>query len=321
MVIPARGAPDLLGETLEHALLACSELDEPWEVIVIVNGSPASLYAAVAGHHKHVVWLYSEKPLWYCGAVRRGIQAARYDWVYLLNSDMFLDRLALKTLMPWRSPNVFAIASQVFFRDPERRREETGWTMFRSTGGPIEILDAAPEDDCAVRGTYYAGGGASLFRRDLLQDLIRGSSVYLPFYWEDVEWGTRAWRRGYESLFCPASKAWHLHRFTNRLFFHEAEIERILRRNRFVFHLRNGAPVGAFPQFLRELQGLDAQSLNEILQWRRLARIATGRFQTCRLPADHLPLDRTWHVRYETPARGAQTTAEEPAANKRRQLP
>jgi GT2 family glycosyltransferase len=220
--------------------------------------------------------------------------------VYLLNSDMLLDALALESILQWRSPQVFAVASQVFFSDPAKRREETGWTMFRATGGPIEILDEAPDDDTSVRGTFYAGGGASLFRRYVLEDLARASSVYAPFYWEDVEWGVRAWRLGYESLYCPASKAWHLHRATNRLFFPETEIDRILARNRFVFHLRNGPPLPGFSQFLRTLDELDQNSLEEIFTLRRMAQIAFGRFQSCRLPDDHIALDRTWQLRYGT---------------------
>ncbi len=299
VIIPERGNGPFLAECLEKALSACRKLSEPSEVIVVVNGSPASAYHALVRRHKQIRWLFFERPLWYCGAVRKGIEAARYDWVYLLNSDMLLDASALESLMKWRSAGVFAIASQVFFPDPGKRREETGWTMFRTTDGPIEILDAVPGNgDNAVRGTFYAGGGASLFRRTLLEDLARRSSVYVPFYWEDVEWGQRAWTLGYASLYCPASKAWHLHRMTNRRYFPEAEIDRILTRNRYVFHLRNGSPARSFGEFRSMLFRLDKTSLNEILGFARMARIISGRFQSCRLPAGHIALERTWRLRY-----------------------
>ena len=298
VVIPERGNPDLLKECLERVMIACRRLSEPSEVIVVVNGSPASLYRSLVTAYNQVRWLFSSNPLWYCGAVRRGIEAARYDWVYLLNNDMILDASALESIVKWRSPHVFAIASQVFFRDPGKRREETGWTMFRATDGPIEILDEVPEDDSSVRGTFYAGGGASLFRRDLLRQLVCGSSVYVPFYWEDVEWGARTWRLGYENLYCPASKAWHGHRMTNRLFFPEAEIDRVLVRNRFVFHLRNSLSARSFAHFLRTLDRLDEKSLAEILTLRRMVRIASGHFRSCCLPLDHTALDGVWLRRY-----------------------
>ena len=34
----------------------------------------------------------------------------------------------LSALLPWRAPHVFGIASQIYFRDAKKRREETGWT-------------------------------------------------------------------------------------------------------------------------------------------------------------------------------------------------
>lgn len=298
VVIPERANPRVLAETLENAVSACRQLDEPWEIVVVVNGSPASRYRSIAERYREVIWLFSARPLWYSGAIRRGILASRYDWVYLLNSDMLLDSRALESVLPWRSPGVFGIASQVFFRDPQKRREETGWTRFRTTEGPIEILDEVAPDEETVRGTFYAGGGASLFRRYLLCELIRDCSAYLPFYWEDVEWGARAWRLGYQSLYCPASKAWHLHRTTNRLLYAEEEIDRILARNRVIFHFRNGPPVHSFNSVWRILSRLDEKSFREILGLRKMAQIMLGRLQSARLPHDHVPFDRTWSMRY-----------------------
>ena len=37
----------------------------------------------------------STKPLGFADAVRRGVRAARFDWVYLANNDVVLDRRAL----------------------------------------------------------------------------------------------------------------------------------------------------------------------------------------------------------------------------------
>ena len=127
----------------------------------------------------------------------RGIKAARFDWVYLLNSDMVVAPEALAKLMPWRAAHVFAIASQIFLADASRRREETGWTGFRVQDGMFEIFDVLPEDATTVRGHLYAGGGASLFRRELLLRFLSRSHPYNPVYWEDVEWGVRAWHAGW----------------------------------------------------------------------------------------------------------------------------
>ena len=303
IVIPERSNPGLLSECLESVRVARRQLDEPSEVIVVVNGSPPSSYRRLMDSDASVRWLFSTEPLWFAGAVQKGLEAVEYDWVYLLNNDMVLEADTLCALLEWRSPQVFAIASQIYFRDVHRRREETGWTMFHETGGPIEILDEIPDDETTVRGTFYAGGGASLFRRHLLQYVSHDSSIYVPFYWEDVEWGTRAWRLGFECLFCPASKVRHWHRGTNGKLFSEAEIERILNRNRVIYHLRNDLAPGPFSRLLRTLVELDGRSQAEILAPRRLAQVVRGRLRNARLPFRDIPLDQTWRKCYGHTAR------------------
>ena len=64
----------------------------------------------------------------------------------------------------------------------------------------------------------------------LLRELLPGSLPYDPFYWEDVDLGLRAWQRGYESLYCPASRALHLHRVTVNRYFAPDEVRRMLRQ-------------------------------------------------------------------------------------------
>jgi len=301
IIIPERANPFLLRECLESVRVACAQVAEPFEVIVVVNGSPEWNYHDLMSSDDSVRWLFSRQPLWFSRAIRRGLQAAQFDWVYLLNNDMIADPLAICSLLKWRSPNVFAIASQIHFKDSKKRREETGWTRFRRGVRPIEIMDVPPDDETTVRGTFYAGGGASLFQRDLLAALIRPSSVYDPFYWEDVEWGARAWRKGYQVLFCPTSKVWHEHRATNRKLFTEAEIDRIQKRNRLVYHLRNHFGEGSFQEFQNTGGLLDRRTLTEILAPRRLGRIICGRLRTCFLPFRDVPLEYTWSKYYLNP--------------------
>src|SRR5579871_5423826 len=122
VIIPERANPGVLAECLEKVSTACRELSEPSEILVIASGTAPAQYQPLHERYPQVRWFFSRAPLWYSGAIRRGLAAARHDWVYLLNSDMLLDAQALESLLPWRAPRVFSIASQVFFRDPARRR-------------------------------------------------------------------------------------------------------------------------------------------------------------------------------------------------------
>ncbi|HTD38419.1 MAG TPA: glycosyltransferase, partial [Candidatus Limnocylindrales bacterium] len=239
IVVPERANAALLCDALGHAHRAARATGEPFEVIVVVNGSPLADYREAVELFPEIRWLHSAEPLGFAAAIARGLGEARYDGVYLLNNDVLLEEDALAALLPWRAPNVFAIASQLFRADGTRRSQETGWADFTLRGGTVSIHDAFPDDDGLVRGGLYAGGGASLFRRQYLERLRNRRDPYAPFYFEDAEWGIRAWREGYEVLFCPDSLARHHHRATIAKFFTPGDVDRIMARNQMQFLLRN----------------------------------------------------------------------------------
>ncbi len=301
VVIPERDTPQLLAECIESVLAAAGTIPEPVEVVVVVNGSSPKRYEVLVRRFALVRWAFLGRALGFNEAVRQGLKIARYDWVYLLNSDMTVDPQALSALMPWRAPQVFAIASQIYFKDASLRREETGWTKFRDEGRGFEIFDA-PVEDGFTRGTLYAGGGASLFRKALLKRFAAETGGYKPFYWEDVEWGTVAWRCGFESLFCPASMVWHHHRATNRLFYSEGEIDRIFRRNRVLYELRNRIEVPEQGDALFDrMHALDRVSFLELMSPGRILGILRSRFNSCRYPFHRFPLQFTWRKYYVRP--------------------
>lgn len=301
ILIPERGTPDLLEETLGALMTACADLREPTQVLVVVNGAPAEDYIALAARYPHIEWQFHGVALGYNGAIVAGLRATRHAWTYLLNSDMRLAPNALAELLPHRRDGVFAIASQIFFADASRRREETGWADFRWNSRTPEIYDRLPESDRVVRGSFYAGGGSSLFRTPLLRRYASESHDYAPFYWEDAEWGVRAWAEGWSVLFCPTSHAWHRHRSTVCRYYTHAEIERVIRRNALLFDLRHGWTRQRPAQLVREVAHADAHTRTELtrvgLAWRAFRmRLATRRAQRRGLRYDLLASRR-----YDTP--------------------
>ena len=285
VVIPERDSPEeMIRECLTSVQAALREVAEPAEVVVVANGAPLSRYASIAGEFPAARWLHSTRHLSFATAIRRGVRGARYDWVYFLNSDMKLDPRALTEILRWRAGHVFAVSSQVFFMDPQRRREETGWTDARIQGGLVEIFDVPPDNDELTRGTLYAGGGASLFRRAVLWRMLEKRDPYAPFYWEDVEWGVRAWREGYEVLFCPRSKAWHRHRATVQRFYSQAEIGRIFRRNQLQFDLRQKWTALPRAQLVYEVQAQDEKTRRELESLWNCLRLIIARLRVAASP-------------------------------------
>jgi GT2 family glycosyltransferase/SAM-dependent methyltransferase/glycosyltransferase involved in cell wall biosynthesis len=243
IVIPERDAPDMLRAALASLAVALERVAEPVQVIVVANGAPAARYADLQRDFPAVEFVFSEAPLGFGGAVARGLAQVRHDWTYLLNNDMTVDADALAPLLPARGDDVFAIASQIFQKNAEGRREETGFTDWYVGESGVQLFHAPVKDEAAIVPHLCASGGAALFRTEPLARYVRDARCYDPVYWEDVEWGVRAWRDGLRVLCCPASRVDHRHRATTARFFDASELDRIVARNRLLFHARLG--VGA----------------------------------------------------------------------------
>jgi len=274
IVIPERDNRQELAACLDGVERALEEWREPAEVIVVVNGGEAAEYTELRGLHPRVRWEMQREPLGFSAAVRRGLRRARFDWVYLLNSDVVLEGDALAAAARHRAADVFSIASQIVLKDATRFREETNWTTLVMEDGLVSAHDRIPESGETVEG-FYAGGGASLFQRPLLARLAR-VRAYDPFYWEDVEWGWRARALGYRSLFCAASLAHHTQRATVNRHYAAGEVARIVQRNRILFQLRN-MDSGDVARALDEAARC-AWVAGKIGGWRGVLAVFGGRF-------------------------------------------
>ena len=255
---------------------------EPVETIGVVNGSPPAAYDSLRRANPEIHWRFHGQPLGFTGAVHAGLQQARYDWVYLLNNDVVIDPNALGALASYRDQGVFSVGSQIFLKDKTRFRDETNWGALLLESGLATIHDWVPKSDAPVP-SFYTGGGASLFQTRLLRSFL-DSSAYSPFYWEDVEWGWRARKLGYRSVFCPASLAHHSRRSTIGRHYRNDEIEMILRRNRLLFQLRNFTTVGSLDRVLEEIARSPEPVTSYFLCARTHWKIARGRLWNHRAP-------------------------------------
>jgi GT2 family glycosyltransferase len=151
---------------------------------------------------------------------------------------MIVDPGFLKPLLKGFShASVFAVTSQIFFADPQRRREETGKTRARFERGFFYLWhdDIRPEDE--MRDTmpvFWAGGGSCAIDRRKYLALGGFDSLYQPFYLEDTDLSYEAWKRGWQSLLAPASRVIHKHRSSTAKFGHEF-VENTIRKNQFLF--------------------------------------------------------------------------------------
>ena len=229
IVIPTWNGRDLLEKYLPSVIEATTEGDE---VIVVDNDSSDGSAAFVRKHFPQVTLIEAESNLGFGGGNNLGVRAARNRIVVVLNNDMRVMPDFLQPLLDgFTDDQVFAVTAQIFFSDPDRRREETGLTAGYFERGFLRVTHKSPDGIPALYPTFYAGGGSAAYDRDKFLELGGFDPLFEPFYVEDTDLSYCAWRRGWKVLYQPNSRVYHEHRATISKNYTPQAIRRYLQKN------------------------------------------------------------------------------------------
>jgi GT2 family glycosyltransferase/glycosyltransferase involved in cell wall biosynthesis len=259
-------------------------VSEPNQVIVVANGAPRETYAGLVAGFPDVEWVHDDVPLGFSTAIARGLEHVRHDWTFLMNNDVTVEPATLPLLAKRREADVFAIAAQIVQKSADGRREETGFVDWYIGPAGLHVAHVDPGDGTADRPHLAGSGGATLFRTEPLRRYAAESRCYDPFYWEDIEWGLRAWQEGWRVIYCPTARVRHRHQATTSRFYGRAEVARIAERNRRLFDCRNAATDSTAADMLNGVCTLSYTSQRELSQpWFALGVLVQ------RWKARHLP--------------------------------
>jgi GT2 family glycosyltransferase/glycosyltransferase involved in cell wall biosynthesis len=229
VVIPTRDGVGLLQEMLPPLLPQLRQ----GEVIIVDNGSTDETAAWLTRQHPGIRVIRHAAPLSFARAVNKGIREARYTRTLLLNNDMIAEPGFIDALDDafTRVPDLFCATAQIFF-PPGIRREETGktvWRTERELDFPVRCDDPLSGED--LTWVLYGSGGCSLFDTAKLVELGGVSELYDPAYVEDLDFGFRAWKYGWPSVYCAGARVEHRHRSTTSRFYTARQIDFFVERN------------------------------------------------------------------------------------------
>jgi GT2 family glycosyltransferase len=239
VVIPSWNARDLLEKYLP-SIVAAARFHPENEVIVVDNASQDGTAEMVRERFPEVRLLAMTTNLGFGGGNNAGVAAARHDIVVVMNNDMRVEPETFERLLEGfhRSPDVFAVSAQIFFSDPNKRREETGLTEGSFRSG-LFALGHVADDTPGLYPAFYAGGGSSAYDRRMYLELGGFHPLFHPFYMEDTDLSYAAWKRGWQVLYQPAAVVYHEHRGTIGKRFSREQINAVLKRNHVLMVWKN----------------------------------------------------------------------------------
>jgi GT2 family glycosyltransferase len=156
------------------------------------------------------------------------VKKAKGDYIVLLNSDIDPHKNYIKNaLIHFKNPKVLGVGFAELGRENYANLFwKNGYLQFNEGHSSTTHISA------------WVSGGSSMIRKDYFLKLDGFDHVYEPFYFEDFDFGLRAWRSGYTLLWEPKSVVEHKHESTTSKFPKKFLIY-VKERNHLISVLRN----------------------------------------------------------------------------------
>jgi len=239
VVIPNYNGAALLPQTLPTVFAALDRSGRPYEVIVSDDASTDDSLEYIATGFPTVEILVAQKNGGFSVTANRGIRAARFDLVLLLNSDVKLTPDYFLHLLPYFSKeNVFGVMGRIIGWGDDKIQDGAKYPSFHSAKIKTSVNYLLEDEAAMEEGLYtmYLSGANALVDRRKLLELGGFNELFSPFYVEDYELSLRAWRLGWRCYYEHRAVCRHQTSTTIRSNSRKAFIRLISNRNKWFLH-------------------------------------------------------------------------------------
>ncbi|MEM1055227.1 MAG: glycosyltransferase family 2 protein [Bacteroidota bacterium] len=183
------------------------------EVIVVDNGSEPADLAMLAAYSPRPRLLRSRENLGFTGGNNLGMRHARGEYVLLLNNDTEVEPDFLEPLVAAMEadPGIGAASPKIRYYHTPERIQYAGGTAVDPLRAQARWIGSGEIDEGQhdVSGETEMGHGAALLiRRAVLEDIgMLGEDFFI--YYEEIDFGTRLRRAGWNAHYVAESTVWH----------------------------------------------------------------------------------------------------------------
>jgi len=202
VVIPNYNGEKLFPRTLGPLLSVMKQAQLPFEIFIVDDCSTDNSVNYIENNFPEIKIIRSDVNKGFSSTINRGIFAAQFDLVLLLNSDIILtDGYFEHQLKYFRDKDTFGVMGRVIgwkddkVQDAARLPEFSGLKM--KTSGNYLLKEM--EDESLY--TLYLSGANALVNRKKLLELGGFDEIFSPFYIEDCDLSFRAWRLGWKCYY------------------------------------------------------------------------------------------------------------------------
>jgi GT2 family glycosyltransferase len=183
------------------------------EVIVVDNASPTDDPSVIKELYPFINFVKSEKNLGFAGGTNMGIRLAKGKYILLLNNDTEVDRSFLEPLVNKLESDatIGAVSPKIRFFSKPDTFQYAGFSPIN----PYTIRSHRIGDHMPDRGqfdrdapTAFVHGAAMMVPAEVLRKVGLLAECYFLYY-EELDWGTRIRREGYQLWYVHNSVVYH----------------------------------------------------------------------------------------------------------------
>lgn len=253
IVIPFYNNRLIIAECFSSVYNLMEKYDSITEIIAIDDCSSDGTGEWLKKNYPKVNVVTNTTNLGFGKTCNRAVGIASNEWVILLNSDIKITSEIIPCLDELISSeqDLFQVG---FYSFKESGEKFEGRKFIMPKSGLFKTRNNFSDYIIGTHyDSFYACGGHCLLSKSKFQLLHGFSSVYEPFYWEDVDLSYRGLKRGWKVLFDPRCTIIHCHRGSIRSSNSQRKIEIIQTRNKIIFFWKN---VSSPMLWCRHLSGL-----------------------------------------------------------------
>lgn len=236
IIIPNFNGRELLKENLPQIIKLKKANKEVVEVILVDDGSVDDSITFVRNNFPEVKVIEKKSNSGFIDSVNLGVTKAKGTLVFLLNTDVTVQTNIIPRLVKYFSEDrVFAVGC--LDKSIERNSiVERG----RGIGKFYRGFLIHKRGDIHQTNTLWVSGGSGIFNKEIWQKLGGLSTVFRPFYWEDIDISYRALKSGYKIYFAKDAVVKHEHQ-KGAIYkkYNKKQIKKISLRNQILFVWKN----------------------------------------------------------------------------------
>ena len=200
VIIPNYNGESLLPQILPTVFVALDNSGLPSEILVVDDCSTDASLQVLQQKFPAVNVLQNKVNSGFSVTSNRGIKAAKYDWVLLLNSDVKLEPGFFKPLLKYTNKHdVFGVMGRIVGWQDDTIQDGAKYPYFHGvkikTSGNYLLKDEI--DMAPGLLTMYLSGANAFMNKERFLAIGGFNELFSPFYVEDFELSLRAWRLGY----------------------------------------------------------------------------------------------------------------------------